>query len=166
MPTITYDAITVGDALPAYERMPTRLKILQFIGAGLGGIAHLVNFMGTDTVAGIVYGRKYYHEPMAGFSIPAAEHSTMTSRGEERETEAYDNMIEAFGGKDKRVAVVSASYELPLGDKLPFVDGQHVTVNIAFVPPESTELHTIRTVFRAELRIRKTSKLEMILKGA
>ena len=34
MPTTTYDAITVGDALPAYERMPTRLKVLQFIGAG------------------------------------------------------------------------------------------------------------------------------------
>ena len=80
--------------------------------AGLGGVAHLVNFMGTDTVAGIVYARRYYHEPMAGFSIPAAEHSTMTSWGEERETEAYDNMIEAFGGEDKLVAVVSDSYDL------------------------------------------------------
>ena len=34
MPTITYDAINEGDALPAYERTPTRLKVLQFIGAG------------------------------------------------------------------------------------------------------------------------------------
>ncbi len=80
--------------------------------AGLGGVAHLVNFLGTDTVAGLVYARKYYHEPMAGFSIPAAEHSTMTAWGEERETEAYDNMIEAFGGDGKLVAVVSDSYDL------------------------------------------------------
>ncbi len=80
--------------------------------AGLGGVAHLVNFMGTDTVAGLVAARKYYHEPMAGFSIPAAEHSTMTSWGEERETEAYNNMIEAFGGDGKMVAVVSDSYDL------------------------------------------------------
>lgn len=80
--------------------------------AGLGGVAHLVNFLGTDTVAALVAARKYYHEPMAGFSIPAAEHSTMTSWGEERETEAYNNMIEAFGGEGKMVAVVSDSYDL------------------------------------------------------
>ncbi|MCP4315761.1 MAG: nicotinate phosphoribosyltransferase [Hyphomicrobiales bacterium] len=80
--------------------------------AGLGGVAHLVNFLGTDTVSGIVYARKYYGEHMAGFSIPAAEHSTMTAWGEERETEAYANMIEAFGGEGKMVAVVSDSYDL------------------------------------------------------
>ena len=80
--------------------------------AGLGGVAHLVNFLGTDTISGIVYARKYYHEHMAGFSIPAAEHSTMTAWGEERETEAYANMIDAFGGEGKLVAVVSDSYDL------------------------------------------------------
>lgn len=80
--------------------------------AGLGGVAHLVSFMGTDTVSGLVYARKYYAEPMAGFSIPAAEHSTMTAWGEEREAEAYENMIESFGGDGKMVAVVSDSYDL------------------------------------------------------
>ena len=80
--------------------------------AGLGGAAHLVNFLGTDTVSGIVYARKYYGEHMAGFSIPAAEHSTMTAWGEERESEAYANMIDQFGGDDKLVAVVSDSYDL------------------------------------------------------
>lgn len=39
--------------------------------AGIGGAAHLVNFQGTDTLAGIVLARDYYYEPMAGFSIPA-----------------------------------------------------------------------------------------------
>lgn len=80
--------------------------------AGLGGIAHLINFLGTDTVAGLVNGRRYYHEPMAGFSIPAAEHSTMTSWGEEREAAAYENMVTQFGGEGKLVAVVSDSYDL------------------------------------------------------
>ena len=80
--------------------------------AGLGGVAHLVSFMGTDTVSGLVYARKYYAEPMAGFSIPAAEHSTMTAWGEEREAAAYENMIERFGGDGKMVAVVSDSYDL------------------------------------------------------
>ncbi len=43
--------------------------------AGLGGVAHLVNFQGTDTVEALMYARKYYWCEMAGFSIPAAEHS-------------------------------------------------------------------------------------------
>ncbi len=61
---------------------------------------------------------------------------------------------------------VAANFELPLGDRLPFVDGQHVVVEVEFVPPESAESHVIRTVFRAESRTRRASKLEMILKGA
>jgi nicotinamide phosphoribosyltransferase len=80
--------------------------------AGIGGSAHLVNFLGTDTVAGLVYARRFYGEPMAGFSIPAAEHSTMTAWGEARETDAFRNMIEQFGGEGKIVAVVSDSYDL------------------------------------------------------
>ena len=34
MPPTTYDAINEGDALPEQKRMPSRLKVLQFIGAG------------------------------------------------------------------------------------------------------------------------------------
>jgi nicotinamide phosphoribosyltransferase len=49
---------------------------------------------------------------MAGFSIPAAEHSTMTSWGEDHEVDAYRNMIKQFGGPGKMVAVVSDSYDL------------------------------------------------------
>ena len=80
--------------------------------AGIGGAAHLVNFMGTDTVAGLVHAKRYYGEQMAGYSIPAAEHSTMTSWGEAREREAYENMVDQFGGEGKLVAVVSDSYDL------------------------------------------------------
>jgi nicotinamide phosphoribosyltransferase len=79
----------------------------------LGGLAHLVNFMGTDTVGALVYARRYYGEPMAGFSIPAAEHSTITSwGGPEREVDAFRNMVETFGGEGKLYAVVSDSYNI------------------------------------------------------
>ncbi|MEM0900665.1 MAG: nicotinate phosphoribosyltransferase [Pseudomonadota bacterium] len=84
----------------------------SFEQAGIGGAAHLVNFMGTDTVSGLVYAKRYYGEEMAGFSLPAAEHSTMTAWGEERETDAYENMVDQFGGEGKLVAVVSDSYDL------------------------------------------------------
>lgn len=84
----------------------------SFEQAGIGGAAHLVNFMGTDTVSGLVYAKRFYGEEMAGYSIPAAEHSTMTSWGEERESAAYENMLNQFGGDGKLVAVVSDSYDL------------------------------------------------------
>lgn len=80
--------------------------------AALGGAAHLVNFMGTDTVSGLLAARAYYHEPMAGFSIPAAEHSTITSWGREREIDAYRNMLKQFAKPGALVAVVSDSYDI------------------------------------------------------
>jgi nicotinamide phosphoribosyltransferase len=75
-------------------------------------MAHLVNFMGTDTMEGLLAARRYYDADMPGFSIPAAEHSTMTSWGRDREQAAYANMLDVFDGEGKIVAVVSDSYDL------------------------------------------------------
>ena len=80
--------------------------------AAIGGLAHLVNFQGTDTVVSLVAARRYYGESMAGFSIPAAEHSTMTAWGKTHERDAYENMLEHFSGMGKLVAVVSDSYDI------------------------------------------------------
>jgi nicotinamide phosphoribosyltransferase len=80
--------------------------------AAIGGAAHLVNFMGSDTVEAVVAANRYYNTPMAAFSIPAAEHSTITSWGRENEVEAYRNMIRKFGGPGKLFAVVSDSYDI------------------------------------------------------
>ena len=67
--------------------------------------------MGTDTVTGVLYARRYYGAEMAGFSIPASEHSTMTAWGVEREAEAYSNMIDRFAGGGM-FAVVSDNYDI------------------------------------------------------
>jgi nicotinamide phosphoribosyltransferase len=80
--------------------------------AMLGGMAHLVNFQGTDTLSGIIRARRYYGADMAGFSIPASEHSTMTSWQREGEADAYANMVKQFGGEGKIFAVVSDSYDI------------------------------------------------------
>lgn len=80
--------------------------------AAIGGLAHMVNFMGSDTISGVLAGRRYYGEDMAAFSIPAAEHSTITSWGRDGELDAYANMVKQFGGQDKIFAVVSDSYDL------------------------------------------------------
>jgi nicotinamide phosphoribosyltransferase len=78
--------------------------------AALGGAAHLVNFLGTDTVPALQLLRQYYGCSMAGYSIPAAEHSTITSWGREHETEAYANMLDQF--PTGLVAVVSDSWDI------------------------------------------------------
>jgi nicotinamide phosphoribosyltransferase len=80
--------------------------------AMLGGMAHLVNFQGTATLSGIIGARRYYGADMAGFSIPASEHSTMTSWQREGEADAYSNMVKQFGGEGKIFAVVSDSYDI------------------------------------------------------
>ncbi len=80
--------------------------------AAIGGAAHLVNFMGTDTMASLLLHRKFYNCEMAGFSIPAAEHSTITSWGRENEIEAYRNMLRQFAKPNALVAIVSDSWNI------------------------------------------------------
>jgi nicotinamide phosphoribosyltransferase len=80
--------------------------------AALGGMAHLVNFRGTDTVLGVLAAREYYGEAMAGYSIPATEHSTITAWGRERELDAYRNVLQQFAKPGSVVACVSDSYDL------------------------------------------------------
>ncbi len=80
--------------------------------AAIGGAAHLVNFMGTDTISGLLYAREFYNAGIAGFSIPAAEHSTITSWGRDGEVDAYRNMLTNFAKPGSIVAVVSDSYDI------------------------------------------------------
>jgi nicotinamide phosphoribosyltransferase len=80
--------------------------------AGIGGMAHLVNFAGSDTVQGVLYANRYYNHAMAAFSIPAAEHSTITPWLREGEELAYRNMLDQFAKPGSIVAVVSDSYDL------------------------------------------------------
>ncbi|CAL8240011.1 nicotinamide phosphoribosyltransferase 2 isoform X2 [Gadus morhua] len=98
------------------EGLDTRLHDFGYRGvssqesAALGGAAHLVNFCSTDTVAGLLMAQRYYSCPMAGFSIPAAEHSTIISWGRSREKEAFEQMLEQF--PTSPVSVVSDSYDI------------------------------------------------------
>ena len=80
--------------------------------AAIGGAAHLVNFMGSDTISGVLYARQYYDAGVAGFSIPAAEHSTITSWGRDGEVNAYRNMVNQFAKPGAILAVVSDSYDI------------------------------------------------------
>ena len=79
--------------------------------AAQGGLAHLINFSGSDTFAAITHGYNEY-EQMAGYSIPAMEHSTVISWGRERESEAYANFIRENGKPGQPIAIVVDSYDV------------------------------------------------------
>src|SRR5271156_1723597 len=79
--------------------------------ASIGAAAHLVNFSGTDTLMGIALLKDYYSaSEMPGFSVPASEHSTMTSWGQENEIDAYRNMLEKY--PTGIVSIVGDSYDI------------------------------------------------------
>lgn len=111
----------IGDALArtgSPEGLPFKLHdfgargVSSLESAMLGGMAHLVNFQGTDNISALLGARVYYGEPMAGFSIPAAEHSTITAWGRNGELDAYRNMLRQFGRPGALLAVVSDSYDI------------------------------------------------------
>jgi nicotinamide phosphoribosyltransferase len=78
--------------------------------AGIGGLAHLVNFFGTDTLESLAVARNFYYDECAGFSIPATEHSNITAWGASHECEAFDNLLEQH--PEGLVACVSDSYDI------------------------------------------------------
>lgn len=87
--------------------------------AVLGGMAHLVNFWGSDTVEGILGAYAYYNAditsvdaPPVARTIPASEHSTVTSWGRFNEVEAYRNMVKQFSFAGSIYACVSDSYNI------------------------------------------------------
>lgn len=84
--------------------------------AGLGGAAHLINFWGTDTFAGIELLEEYYDgdnvPPLGypGFSIFALEHSTITSWGKENESKMIGHCIAQ--NPEGFMACVGDSYDI------------------------------------------------------
>ncbi len=85
--------------------------------AQIGGAAHLVNFMGSDTIEGIRAANFYYNSKMAAFSVPATEHSIQTSYGPDRQWEYLETTLRKLGKKGGIVSVVIDGY-----DTLGFVD--------------------------------------------
>jgi nicotinamide phosphoribosyltransferase len=80
--------------------------------AAIGGAAHLVNFMGTDTAVALLAIRRAYHEQMAGHSIPASEHSVICMWGKDGEEDSMHNMVQKFGKKGAIFACVSDTYDI------------------------------------------------------
>lgn len=79
--------------------------------AGLGGAAHLVNFMGSDTVYASSFAKKYYDATRVyGMSVPATEHSIMTLLGADGEGEVFKHVLGAY--PEGILSCVSDSYNI------------------------------------------------------
>jgi len=79
--------------------------------AGIGGMAHLLSFKGSDTVIANAFAREYYnalHVPAA--SVPATEHSVMTMKGEAGELDMFRHILRMY--PTGIVACVSDSYNI------------------------------------------------------
>lgn len=79
--------------------------------AGILAFAHLVHFMGTDTTRALEVAKYFYKCAMAGYSIPATEHSSMTILGRDGEYVQMKRFIEVFGDS-KLKACVSDSFDI------------------------------------------------------
>lgn len=81
--------------------------------AALGGMAHLVNFNGSDTLPGLLGARKFYGEQLAAYNIPAMEHSTVCAWGRDLEEQAYANAIDEFlTGPGTMLSIPPDAYDL------------------------------------------------------
>ena len=81
--------------------------------AMLGGMAHLINFNGSDTVPALIGARRLYGEPLAAYNIPAMEHSTVCAWGREGEEQAYANAISKFlTGPGTMLSIPPDAYDL------------------------------------------------------
>ena len=79
--------------------------------AAIGGVAHLVNFKGTDNLAGLLAARKYYNCKMAGFSIPATEHSVQCAYGDANQI-GYINRVLCETPVGGVVSIVLDGYDI------------------------------------------------------
>ena len=80
--------------------------------AGIGGAAHLINFLGTDTVVAMEVAMNYYNATLEGlaFSVAATEHSVMTALGKDGEATVIENLLNEY--PTGILSVVADSYDI------------------------------------------------------
>jgi nicotinamide phosphoribosyltransferase len=79
--------------------------------AAISGSAHLINFMGSDTVTANKLIRETYGcTGPIGLSVPATEHSVMCAYGQENELQAFERMLDLYPAGI--VSIVSDTYDL------------------------------------------------------
>lgn len=85
----------------------------DLVSSMLGGLGHLVNFIGSDNIPAVLAAKEGYGaSTMPAYSIPATEHSIMTSKGKEGEEEIFLNYLDTYGQTNDLMACVADSYNI------------------------------------------------------
>lgn len=123
--------------------------------AGVGGMAHLVNFQGSDTIEAARYAKQYYSANFVMASVAATEHSETLVWGEDHEKEAYEHFIKTF--PTGILSVVSDTYDInnavdkifgdELRDKILERDGKFVVRPDSGYPPHIT-VQVLKSLYR------------------
>lgn len=114
-----YADITVGNR----DHLPFQFHDFSFRGmeglyaATASGAAHIIPFVGTDTITSILFHEKYYNanieKELVGTSIPATEHSVMSANSDADIRDEFDNykrlITEIY--PDGFVSIVSDTYD-------------------------------------------------------
>lgn len=83
-------------------------------GAALSGCAHLLNFVGSDTITAFRFSQKYYEADLTDgpimLSVPASEHSVACSFGRYGELDYINNMLDKY--PTGIVSIVSDQYDV------------------------------------------------------
>ena len=108
----------------------------------------MVNFLGSsDNIPAIQFLQKYYNpSTIPGYSIPAAEHSVITTWGKLLECDAYKNILEKFNSG--AVSIVADSWDVYHACKdlfgdwlLPLINKQYPRVVV--IRPDSGDPKTV-----------------------
>lgn len=124
--------------------------------ARYGGAAHLVNFMGSDTVEGVRAANYYYNIEMAAWSVPATEHSVECSFGKspEQEIEYLRHVITKLGKKGGIVSIVIDGYDVYRAAKALCVELHDLIIEsgckIVFRPDSGDMIQVIPALLRLQ----------------
>jgi nicotinamide phosphoribosyltransferase len=121
--------------------------------AALGGLAHLTNFQGSDTIAASLLGAKIYGmnalqeiEKGGSYSVPATEHSIMTSLGKESERKLLRALIREHPGGV--LSLVMDSYNI--FDAIDFICNDEEIVNLILKMEKDSRGIPGKVVFRPD----------------
>lgn len=80
--------------------------------AAIAGAGHLISGRGTDTLPAMTLARQYYGAKLEdlAFSVPATEHSVMTSLGRKGEMKIVDRLLDEY--PEGILSVVGDSYDI------------------------------------------------------
>lgn len=142
------------------DQMDMSFSVLDFSARGcssyesnqIGGAAHLINFLGSDSMAAIDYVKQHYGGKVTGFSVPATEHSIMCAYGHENELDSFKRLLEV-SAPNSVLSVVSDTWNIyEAVDKWISLKDEILRKNITLViRPDSGDIETVLTRVLAKL---------------